>query len=151
MIAGKDLHTLTGQCLCGDVSLSGLGRANRCYVCHCTDCQKRSGSSFIMTVPVEADSFAVAGETIAVVQRRGEAPPAYVHFCPSCLCRLFTVSPSWPGFIMLRGGSLDQAADLLPSVHIWTRSKQSWLELPNGVRTIATQPSDASAWRGLLR
>ncbi|MGY4395551.1 hypothetical protein ACVWZA_000712 [Sphingomonas sp. UYAg733] len=145
------LQPLTGRCLCGELSYKALGRLDRCYVCHCTDCQKRSGSSFIVTLPVAAETFELSGDTITVEPKRGDAPPAVVHFCPSCLCRIFTVSPARPGFVMLRGGSLDDTTGLDPAVHIWTSSKQSWVELPEGVPALANQPTDAAEWLALLR
>lgn len=141
---------MRGGCLCGEISYEVTARLDRCYVCHCTDCQKRSGSAFAINVPAAASSLEVKGEPIALGQRRREGPPATVYFCASCLTRLYTFNPAYTGFVMLRGGSLDQAFALDPSAHLWIKSKQAWVVIPDGVIALPTQPADAAGWRALL-
>lgn len=150
MTRSREPRELTGRCLCGAVSYKALGLLDRCYVCHCTDCQRRSGSAFAINVPVAAQGFEVSGRTIVLSREHIDGRSNAIHFCPSCLTRLYTVNPAWPGSVILRGGSLDEARHLIPSAHIWTRSRQKWVPLPAGVTVLETQPLDGDGWRALM-
>ncbi|TDJ73687.1 MAG: hypothetical protein E2O38_02220, partial [Proteobacteria bacterium] len=53
----------TGGCQCGDVRYEVVRTRQRLVVCHCTDCQRQSGSAFGMTLVVhEADFRLTQGE-----------------------------------------------------------------------------------------
>ncbi|MEO9229952.1 MAG: GFA family protein [Devosia sp.] len=122
----------------------------RCYACHCTDCQRRSGSAFALILPVNSAHFAATGKVVAVEQPEGHGRVAKLHACPTCLTRLFTTNPAWPGVTMIRVGTLDDTQAVRPAFHIWTRSKQPWVLLPSDVPHLETEPSDLNEWRALL-
>jgi hypothetical protein len=46
----------------------------------------------------------------------------------------------------VRAGSLDDTSWLRPTAHIWTRSKQPWVVLPDGDRQFETQPDDIAGF-----
>lgn len=57
----------TGACQCGDVRYEVTGTLRRLIACHCTDCQRQSGSAFGMTMVVsESDFRLVQGELKAL-------------------------------------------------------------------------------------
>lgn len=71
--------------------------------------------------------------------------PVHGFLCPTCGSRLYHTSPSRPGMVNLKPGSLDDPADLQPVGDLWTDSKQAWVELlPEGLR-YARQPGDMEA------
>jgi hypothetical protein len=41
---------------------------------------------------------------------------------------------------IVQGGSLDDRTWLRPTRHLWTRSKQPWVEIPAGDEVFETQP-----------
>jgi hypothetical protein len=70
--------------------------------------------------------------------------------CPDCgswLCsgREFgSADPAAPRPV--RAGTLDDTSWVEPGVHLWTRSKQKWIKLPESSRIFATQPADLPAF-----
>ncbi|MHC6227405.1 GFA family protein [Pseudomonas sp. X10] len=58
-----------------------------------------------------------------------------------CHTRLFNTTSAAPGLLVLRAGTLMQAADLVPAAHIWTRSKQAWMPLPDGIPSWPQSPT----------
>lgn len=62
-------------------------------------------------------------------------------FCGTCGSPILTDTPAAreQGIIFFKAGSLDQTADIAPTVHYWTRSAQHWFELPEGVTTFEQQ------------
>jgi hypothetical protein len=65
--------------------------------------------------------------------------------CPDCGTWLFgnpRPGTEYPGHVrVLRGGTLDDTSWLKPEAHYWTRSKQPWVTLPDGLTVYETQPN----------
>lgn len=108
--------TRTGGCLCGKVRYAVRGEPARVGLCHCADCRKESGSSFVTFAVWPTEAFSSSGE-LKLFHGRG--------FCPSCGSRLFN-----PGEkeTEIRVGSLDDAPnDLKPEYEIWIVRRETWL------------------------
>ena len=54
-------------------------------------------------------------------------------FCPDCGTRLYHKNALRAGKVSLRAGTLDDTSGLNPEKHIWVKSKQPWVVLPEGV------------------
>ena len=65
--------------------------------------------------------------------------------CPECGSWISSAPRPGAAVRTVRGGTLDDTSWLRPTVHLWTRSKQAWITLPDGDRSFATQPAD---WGG---
>ena len=52
---------IAGGCLCGKVRYSATGEPAFVGVCHCTDCQKFTGSAFAMVVGVPKPALTIEG------------------------------------------------------------------------------------------
>ena len=132
----------TGGCQCGEVRYEVVGTPRKLIVCHCTDCQRQSGSAFGMTLLVnEADFRLTQGEvkTFASTSAAGRAKLG--AFCPQCGTRIYH-KPEWRrGTVSVKPGTLDDTSELKPDMHIWTRSKQPWVTIPDRVETHDTNSS----------
>jgi len=71
--------------------------------------------------------------------------------CHACATRLWGEPVKFPQILVLRPGTLDDTKWLRPVAHIWVRSAQPWVVIPNDVLTFETQPDDSMAliraWR----
>ncbi len=144
---GKDF---TGGCQCGAVRYGIKAEALTCYACHCRECQKQSASAFGISVPVFVGSLEIEGETQSWRRPTDSGSHTNCHFCPQCGSRLYHAGESRPGMVTIKGGSLDQAGELRPVAHIWTRSRQKWIALPDGVPKWETQPGTQEEWLQML-
>jgi hypothetical protein len=61
-------------------------------------------------------------------------------FCPDCGSQLYSSVEVAPGVLFVKLGSLDQADNLAPQVHIWTASRPSWCQLPDGAPAFDKNP-----------
>lgn len=118
------------------------------YACHCTDCQRITGSAFSLGVVVAAEAFRATGKDARLVPG-GMADSGRVKnrwVCPDCGVWLFgnpRPGTKPPGMVrVVRGGTLDDTAWVRPTTHYWTRSAQPWLVL-EGIRH-ETQPDIAA-------
>jgi hypothetical protein len=108
----------SGSCLCGKVSYSVKDAPLRVGLCHCADCRKESGSSFVTFAVWPAHAFEARGE-VRYFQNRG--------FCPDCGSRLFNRLEE--DAVEIRVGSLDMApTDLDPEYEIWVKRRENWLQ-----------------------
>jgi hypothetical protein len=108
--------TRTGGCLCGDVRYKVRGKPLRVGLCHCSDCRKESGSSFVTFAVWPTRVFRSTGQ---VKIFRGRC------FCPICGSRLFNLGKDETE---IRVGSLDKApTGLEPEYEIWVVRREKWL------------------------
>lgn len=129
----------TGGCQCGKARYE-IDADGPVIVCHCTDCQKQSGSAFGLVMVIDEDAFRMtAGETASFEGVGSSGKTKTMVFCAACGTRLYHRVELRPGKLSLRAGTLDDTGDLQPVKHIWVSSKQPWVEIPDGVDTAEKQ------------
>jgi len=125
---------LEGGCACGAVRYRLTSAPMFVHCCHCTDCQRQTGSGFVINLLIEAERVAATGlEPVAVRVPTDSGLPHDICRCPTCQVAVWSVYGGRPAVRFVRGGSLDRAAAVTPDVHIYTRSRLPWLTLPAGV------------------
>jgi hypothetical protein len=104
------------------------------HCCHCLDCQRQTGSAFVINALIETDRIAqLSGEPIPIAMPTDSGRPHDVYRCPKCLTAVWSDYGGRPSLRFVRVGTLDDPALLTPDVHIFVRSKQPWVGLPAGV------------------
>jgi hypothetical protein len=124
---------LEGGCACGSIRYKLTESPLIVHACHCRDCQRITGSAFVINLWIEKKFFE-AGPVVAKSFRLkgGTGKPHDVFFCGSCGTYLWSDYHGAPGSSFVRAGTLDTPEAVKPDVHIFTRSKLPWLELPVG-------------------
>ncbi|MBA4213929.1 MAG: aldehyde-activating protein [Polaromonas sp.] len=104
------------------------------HCCHCRWCQRESGASFALNAMIEADRVASLGVDPEVIDTPSESGSGQrVARCPVCKVAVWSnYSGSGPAVKFVRVGTLDNPNLLPPDVHIFTASKQPWVQLPAG-------------------
>ena len=136
---------IAGGCRCGAVRYTiDLTAMAGTYACHCTICQRVTGSSFAHQMPVREEALAVSGELALVsIPTRGGGLSVQ-RFCAACLSRVYNTNSAWPGVAIVRSGTVDGSETLSPSFHIYTSTKQPWIVLPEGAEAYEdAAPTDA--------
>ncbi len=133
---------LAGGCQCGAIRYEVTGPHKKIVACHCIDCQRQSGSAFGMTLVVAETDFRLTKGVVKTYGSRSEAGRRKLGaFCPDCGCRIYHQSEWRKGTVSVKPGTLDDTSWLNPDMHLWTRNKQSWVIIPDGVESHETQPS----------
>ena len=126
----------TGGCQCGSVRYVLTAEPIRLAACHCTECQRQSGSAFGMSMPVTKDSLSITGSTkqfTRIAESGGEVTGV------SCGVRIYHVLKAAPDVLSLKPGTLDDTSWLRPSSFIWIKSAQGWVSVPSGVTALEGQ------------
>ncbi len=125
-----------GGCLCGSVRYRAKGRPARVSVCHCTDCQRRTGSAFAVVAHFKDEYLEISGGPLSTYEYRSGESDRWVRleFCPRCGTTVALTSEQSPGGRTVPGGTFDEPAWLTIERHVWTRSGVPWMVYPSGVK-----------------
>jgi hypothetical protein len=128
------VEKLEGGCACGTVRYQ-LGSAPMFVnCCHCRDCQRQTGSAFVINAVIETDRIAVlSGQPEPVTVPTESGRPHDIYRCAICHTAVWSDYGRRPLLRFVRVGTLDDPAALPPNAHIFTRSKLSWIDLPKSV------------------
>jgi hypothetical protein len=145
-------EAITGGCLCGKVRYTVRPTMRfLSYTCHCTDCQRRSGSAFGIQQSVLSRDLTVEGELLRGEHVQPSGAVAGIYACKHCLTRLYTDNNLRPGIANLRAGTLDHSPQMIPAAHLWVQSKQPWVIIPDDAVVLEAQPADAAGWLAILK
>ena len=125
---------LTGKCACGAATYQLSRKPMFVHCCHCTECQRLSGSAYALNALIETDAIRSTGELTQHIVPTPSGKGQQINRCAACGTALFShylVRGSALAF--LRVGTLDDPSTCPPDVHIWTESKQDFLPLSVGV------------------
>jgi len=122
-----------GGCACGEVRYRLTSDPLFVHCCHCLNCQRQTGSAFVINILIEADRVELLdGEPVVIAVSRSGGKKQKIWRCPSCQTALFSQYTS-PRVRFVRAGTLDDPSAVSPDVHIFTRSKVPWVTLPESV------------------
>jgi hypothetical protein len=128
-----------GGCRCGQVRFRVTLPPLITSACHCTGCQRMTGSAFSLTVTVPSEGFAVSeGEPVV----GGLHGAARHFFCPWCMSWIFTRAEGLDWFVNVRATMLDDAAWFAPFIETYTSEKLAWAATP-AVESFPRFPDEA--------
>jgi len=116
--------------------------------CHCRWCQRETGSAFVINAMIEADRVELlAGEPLVVDTPSESGQGQRIARCPRCFVALWSnYSGAGPHVRFVRVGTLDNPDALPPGIHIFTASKQPWVQLPPGVPAVPEYYEREQVW-----
>ena len=126
---------MPGACSCGAVRYRLRSEPMFVHCCHCTICQRQTGSAFVINGLIETSQIeteGVAPEPISMPTESGR--PHDIHRCPTCKVAVWSDYGRRPWLRFVRIATLDQPHAIVPDVHIFTRSKVPWVRLPDDAR-----------------
>src|SRR5262245_57364250 len=121
-----------GGCACGEIRYRLTAEPLFVHCCHCLNCQRQTGSAFVINVLIEADRVELlAGEPVPVDVPRDRGKQR-IWRCPTCQVAVYSrYTRPWMRFV--RAGTLGDPSSVAPDVHIFTKSKLDWVRLPESV------------------
>jgi len=131
---------IEGGCRCGKVRYSADAEPIFVGVCHCTNCQKASGSAFNIVVALPKPAVSVQG-ALATFEGRGDSGKAsYRRFCPACASPIAGEAEVMPDVIMIPAGTFDDASWVKPTMQIYCDSAHPWALLGGELPRFARMP-----------
>jgi len=138
---------LEGGCACAALRYRLTSPPLFVHCCHCRDCQRQTGSAFVLNALIEADRVVQLFGTLKQdAMPTDSGRPHRVHRCASCGTAVWSVYGGVDKLCFVRVGTLDDPAALTPDVHIYTRSKLPWVRLPDGVPSFEAYYDSKKLW-----
>ncbi|HWJ37364.1 MAG TPA: GFA family protein [Sphingomicrobium sp.] len=118
------------------------------HCCHCTSCQRETGSAFVINALIEAGAVEkVKGAPRPVMTPSESGRGQQIWRCPECEVALWSNYGGASDVVrFVRAGTLDEAAKIEPDIHIYTRSKLSWVQLPEGALAVDAYYDSSEVW-----
>jgi hypothetical protein len=128
-----DTTALTGGCDCGGLRYELTRSALFVYCCHCTWCQRETGSVFALNALIQTTALKLThGEPQLISTPIESGCGQQIARCGDCQLALWShYGGRNTAFSFVKVGTLDNPNLLPPDIHIYTRSKQAWLKLPD--------------------
>ncbi|HLW90195.1 MAG TPA: GFA family protein [Roseiarcus sp.] len=136
-----------GGCACGAVRYRLESAPMFVHCCHCRDCQRQTGSAFVLNALIETDRVTfLSGEIEPVPAPTESGRPHRIGRCVKCKTALWSEYGGVAKLRFMRVGTLDDPGSLPPNVHIYTRSKLPWVVLPEGVPAFEAYYDSKTLW-----
>lgn len=139
-----------GHCTCGAVKYELSSRALFVHACHCSYCQRETGSAFVLNALIERDRLHISqGETREVLTPSESGKGQRIVRCAQCDVALYShyaYGKLHDAVAFVRVGTLVDKSAFAPDVHIFTKSKQPWLDLGDAVPVLETFYRASELW-----
>ena len=140
------MNVRKGGCSCEAVRYRLTSEPMFVHCCHCLNCQRQTGSAFVINLLIEAERVELlAGEPQAVDVPRDDGSTQRIYRCPACQVAVFS-EYGRPQVRFVRGGTLDDPSTVEPDVHIFTRSKVPWVTLPDSTPAFEVYYDTKTLW-----
>jgi hypothetical protein len=133
---------IDGSCHCGYITYEAEADPERVSICHCTDCQRLTGTAFRTSISAPDTGFWIlSGEPTTYVKTGDSGRKRVQAFCPRCGSPIYATAPgAGPKVYNIRLGTVRQRDQLVPKVQIWCRSQPPWLAGLANIRSVDREP-----------
>ena len=119
----------TATCRCGQLRARCSGEPVRISVCHCLECQKRSGSAFAVQARWPDSDVVLEGDFHEWRRVADSGHVATYRFCPVCGSTLAYVIEGWPGVTAIPVGAFVDSDFPPPRFSVYEHRKHGWVDI----------------------
>ena len=116
-------QTITGSCLCGQISYQAQAQILFQAHCHCQACRKNGGSAYAALAFVPIESLNWQGQTSTFSHDADSGNTMTKHFCGHCGSQLFGTNSAKPERIHIKVGTMEDATWFQPQCNVWASSR----------------------------
>ena len=120
-------------CSCGQLTAVVTGDPVRISICHCHDCQRRTGSVFGAQARFRRNAVEVSGLSTPYSRVGDEGQKVTFSFCPRCGAIVYYQTEGNEETIAIPVGAFADSSFPTPTVSVWEEDKHSWVTLPESI------------------
>jgi hypothetical protein len=117
------------RCSCGQLRIETSGEPFRVSVCHCLNCQRRSGSAFAVQARFALANVVVEGRSSEYVLTGDSGQHATFHFCPGCGTTVYYQMEQSPEVIAIPVGTFADPTFPAPVYSVYETRQHEWVQL----------------------
>jgi hypothetical protein len=144
----QSTHSYEGGCTCRQVRYRMLDKPLFVHCCHCTWCQRETGTAFALNAMIETERLQILQGEVRVIDTPSNSGKGQrISRCPKCLIAVWSnYAGLGDAVCFVRVGTLDNPGALPPDIHIFTSSKQPWVVLPAATPAVPEYYKAALYW-----
>jgi hypothetical protein len=132
---------ITGGCLCGAIRYTLSAPITGLRACHCTHCQKSSGTGASVNAVVPGAAFAITQGTPKRYDDKADSGRTLCrYFCGDCGSPIYSHREISPERVVVRMGSLDHPPAAKIASNIWTKSARAWSWIDPAAENLPANP-----------
>jgi hypothetical protein len=124
-------HDLTGGCLCGGVRFELTDPPLEAGYCHCTRCQRRTGTAASAQARIDGRTFRLIRGAELIRGWRHPEGGFEKCFCVSCGAQLFSRNPEDERQMSVRMAAFDGDPGIRPSYRSYVAYAAAWEPIPD--------------------
>lgn len=133
------MMTRRATCSCGQLRLTVEGEPSRVWVCHCKECQRRTGAVFGNMARFGRGQITIHGAAKAWTRTGDSGNKLTSSFCPNCGSTIFFESEAAPDFVAVAVGNFSDPNFPAPTISVWEETHHPWVSLPPDAKRMAKQ------------
>jgi hypothetical protein len=123
----------TASCCCGRLSAVTSADPVRVSVCHCLECQRRTGSVFGAQARFPSNAVTVSGASKQFIRVGDEGGRTLFNFCPTCGSTVFYKTEGREDHIAIPVGAFAEPSFPGPTVSVYEERMHSWVQMPSDI------------------
>jgi hypothetical protein len=125
--------TRRASCSCGQLKVEADGEPIRISMCHCLECQRRTGSAFGAQARFPKAAVRVSGASTKYTRTADSGNRIHFHFCPTCGSTVYYELDRAPDSIAIALGAFADPAFPAPKISVYEARKHAWVGLPEDI------------------
>jgi hypothetical protein len=119
--------TRIARCCCGSLRAEATGEPALVVACHCTECQRRTGSPFGVSTCFAKDQVRSGGPSKVYMRGSDSGRKVEFHFCPDCGSTVFWYAEAVPDLVGITFGAFADSSMPGPTVSVWETTRHPWV------------------------
>jgi hypothetical protein len=120
------------SCCCGQLRIVCVGEPQKVSLCHCLDCQRRTGSTYGIAAFFPRGKTSVEGQASRYKRSSDGGHIITFHFCPKCGSTVFWEPERKPDAFAVAVGAFADPSFPAPTQSVWNERRHQWVTFPNG-------------------
>jgi len=131
--------TRIAHCCCGSLRAEATGAPALVAVCHCMECQRRTGSAFGVSTYFSKEQVRTDGLSKVHVRGSDSGRKIELHFCPNCGSTVFWYAEFVPDLIGIAFGAFADPSMSSPTLSAWEMTRHSWVTFDHELHHLVRQ------------
>lgn len=129
------------RCCCRALRADMAGELPRVAICHCMECQQRTGSAFGVVSFFPKDRVRIEGPSKVYVRGSDSGRKVEFHFCPDCGTSVFWYAEFRPDHVGIAVGAFADPAMPWPTASVWEAMRHPWVTFDHPIDRFTDQGS----------
>ena len=121
------MTTRTASCTCGQLRITCHGEPQKVSLCHCLDCQRRTGSTYGIAAFFLRKEVRTEGRASTYKRSSDSGLAVTFHFCPTCGSTVFWEPERKPEAFAVAVGSFADPSFPAPTQSVWNERRHTWV------------------------